>query len=313
MQPRVRGVPLAGVRKTVIQWRDYLLLRLVFLIARPLPFRALQRVGAALGSFCWHIAPFRRRVVIENLTACFGDTLDAAAIQRLARDFYVQLGTTLLEFCGYWRLKPEQIRTLVTVDGQEHVAAVRTFEKGALLVSGHFGNWELIGAWLAANGFDVSFMVKTQTNLRVDRLQNDVRGRAGVGIIRTGASVRDMVRVLRGGGLIGLLGDQDAGAGGLIMDFVGQPASVLTGTASLAYRMRLPVVTGFMVRQEDGSHRLVVQEPIMPDPDVDEETAVAEITRIHTQRLEAMVRRHPDHYFWVHRRWKTGRRKEAAA
>jgi KDO2-lipid IV(A) lauroyltransferase len=301
------------MRKTLIQWRDYLILRLVFLVARPLPFRALQRLGGALGLACWHVAPFRRRVVLENLTACFGDAMDAAAIQRLARDFYVQLGTTLLEFCGYWRLKPEQVRALVTVEGAEHVETVRGFEKGALLVSGHFGNWELLGAWLAANGFDVSFMVKTQSNLRVDRLQNEVRGRAGVGIIRTGASVRDMVRVLRGGGLIGLLGDQDAGAQGMIMDFLGQPASVLTGTGTLAYKLKLPVATGFMVRQRDGTHRLVVQEPIMPDPDLDEETAVAEITRIHTQRLEAMIRQHPEHYFWVHRRWKSGRRKEAQA
>jgi KDO2-lipid IV(A) lauroyltransferase len=301
------------MRKTLIQWRDYMLLRLVFLIARPLPFRALQRVGAALGLFCWHVIPFRRRVVLANLSACFGDTLDAAAIQRLARDFYVQLGTTLLEFCGYWRLKPEQIQELVTVEGAEHVETVRGFDKGALLVSGHFGNWELLGAWLAASGFDVSFMIKTQSNLRVDRLQNDVRARAGVGVIRTGASVRDMVRVLRGGGLIGLLSDQDAGAAGVIMDFVGQPASVFTGTATLVHKLKLPMVTGFMVRQRDGTHKLVVQEPVIPDPDWDEATALAEITRIHVQRLEAMVRKHPDHYFWVHRRWKSGRRDGAGA
>jgi KDO2-lipid IV(A) lauroyltransferase len=257
--------------------------------------------------------PFRRRVVLQNLTACFGDELDAPAIRRLARDFYVQLGTTLLEFCGYWRLTPAQIDALVSVEGAEHVETVRGFDRGALLVSGHFGNWELLGAWLAANGFDVNFMVKTQSNLRVDRLQNEVRARAGVGVIRTGASVRDMVRVLRGGGLIGLLGDQDAGAQGLVMDFLGQPASVLTGTGTLAYKLKLPVATGFMVRQPDGTHRLVVEEPIMPDPELDEETAVAEITRLHTRRLEAMVRRHPDHYFWVHRRWKSGRRREAPA
>ncbi len=299
---------MADTRKNITQWRDYLLLRLIFLLARPLPFRALQKVGAALGRFCWHVVPFRRQVVVGNLTACFGDELDSEAIQRLARDFYVQLGTTLLEFCGYWRLKPEQIRDLVTVEGAEHVETVRGFEKGALLVSGHFGNWELVGAWGAAIGIDVSYMVKTQSNPRVDRLQNDVRARAGVGIIRTGASVKDMVRLLRNGGLIGLLSDQDAGESGMIMDVLGQPASVLTGTGSLSYRLRLPVVTCFMVRQPDGTHRLVVQEPIMPDLDQDEATAVAEITRIHTQRLEAMVRKHPDHYFWVHRRWKSGRR-----
>jgi len=102
-----------------------------------------------------------------------------------------------------------------------------------------------------------------------------------------------------------LLGDQDGGSGGLFLPFMGREASVFKGTAQLAWRLKTPVVTGFLVRLPDGRHRAVVQPPIELDPDWDEETAVQEITREHTQRLEAMVRTHPDHYFWVHRRWKT--------
>ena len=303
---------MATTRKTLIQWRDYLLLRLIFLLARPLSFRALQRLGACLGRFCWHVFPFRRDVVLENLTASFGDELDPEQIRRLARDFYVQLGTTLLEFCGYWRLRPDQLLDLVEVEGAEHIDTLRGFDKGALVVSAHFGNWELIGAWSAAAGFEVSYLAKTQSNLRVDRLQNDLRNRAGVGVIRTGESLKPMIRVLRSGGFIGLLGDQDAGDGGLIMDFLGRPASVFRGTASLAWRLRVPMITAFVVRRPDGRHRLVMGEPVMPDPEWDEETAVRELTRIHTQRLEAIIRKHPDHYFWVHRRWKHCSRKEEA-
>ena len=303
---------MASTRKTLIQWRDYLLLRLIFLLARPLPFRALQRLGAGLGRLCWHLFPFRRDVVLDNLAGSFGDELDADQIRDLARDFYIQLGITLLEFCGYWRLSPRQLIDLVDVEGAEHIDTLRGFDQGALVVSAHFGNWELIGAWSAASGFDVSYLAKTQSNQRVDRLQNDLRGRAGVGVIRTGESLKQMIRVLRSGGLIGLLGDQDAGDSGLIMDFLGRPASVFRGTASLAWRLRVPMITAFVVRQRDGRHRLVMGEPILPDPQWDEETAVRELTRIHTQRLEAMVRKHPDHYFWVHRRWKHCRRKEEA-
>jgi len=292
-------------RKTLVQWRDYALLRLVFLLARPLPLRALQRLGRGLGLFCWTCAPFRKQVVLANLRAAFGDERSEAEIRALGRAFYAQLGTTLLEFCGYWRLRPDQVRDLVIADGAEHLDAAVAGGRGALLVSGHFGNWELLGAWLAARGHTVRFLVKTQSNRRVDHLQNEVRARAGVGIIRSGPSVKEMVRALRDGGLIGLLGDQDAGPGGVFLDFLGRPASVFRGTAQLAWKLRVPVVTGFLVRQPDGRHRLVAGPPITVDPDWDEEEAVLQITREHTQRLAAMVRRHPDHYFWVHRRWKT--------
>jgi len=285
--------------------RDYFLLSLLFLLARPLSFRSLQKVGGALGRFCWHVVPFRKQVVLDNLRAAFGQEMDEAAIQSLARDFYIQLGTTLMEFCGYWRLTTEQVCDLVELEGEEHLEVLKAEGRGALLCSGHFGNWELLGARAAAMGMSVSFLVKTQSNLQVDQLQNDLRQRAGVGIIRSGPSIKAMIRALRSGGLIGLLGDQDAGRAGLFIDFMGRPASVFRGTAGLAWRLRCPVITGYIVRGPDGRHKVIIYPPIELDPGWDEEQAVKTISRIHTQRLEEMVRKHPDHYFWVHRRWKT--------
>lgn len=302
---------MRDLAKRVVQWRDYSLLVLVLSLARPLPFRALQRLGRWLGLFCWTFVPYRRGIVLENLRAAFGGERDEAAIRRLGRAFYAQLGTTLLEFCGYWRLAPARIRELVAVEGGEHLEAALA-GGGVLLVSGHFGNWELLGAWAATFGRPVKFLVKTQSNARVDRLQNDLRARAGVGIIRAGPSVKEIVRDLRTGGVIGLLGDQDAGAAGIFVEFLGRPASVFPGSASLAWRLRCPIVTGFLVRRPDGRFLLTIEEPLRPDPAWDEDRAVRELTVRHTQRLEALVRRHPDHYFWLHRRWKTRPPEETA-
>jgi Kdo2-lipid IVA lauroyltransferase/acyltransferase len=296
---------LTRTRKRIIQWRDYLLLRSVMLLASPLSLRALQRLGGWLGLACWHVLPFRRQVVLANLRAAFGQECDEAELRARGRAFYRQLGTTLLEFCGYWRLTQAEILDLVEVTGREHLEATLALERGALLVSGHFGNWELLAAWVAASGTKVRFLVKSQSNQRVDALQNDLRRRAGVEVLRVGGTTREMVRILREGGVIGMLGDQDAGPSGLFLDFLGRPASVFRTAASLAWRLRCPVMTGFLVRLPDGRHRLDIAPALVPDPDWDEATAIATITRWHTQRLEEMVRRHPDHYFWVHRRWKT--------
>lgn len=296
---------LGNRRKILFQWRDYLLLRLVLLLASPLPFRSLQRLGRTLGLCAWYVLPFRRRVVLDNLRATYGAAMDETALRTLARRFYAQLGTTLLEFCGYWRLSPERVRSLIDVQGREHLAAALASCRGALLVSGHFGNWELVAAWLATECPQVKFLVKSQSNRRVDRLQNELRRRAGVGVIRTGATTKEMLRTLRGGGVIGLLGDQDAGAGGMFVNFLGRPASVFRGAATLAWKLRCPVLTGFLIRLPNGRHRLEFNELFFGESGWDETRAVAEITRWHTRQLADVVERYPDQYFWVHRRWKT--------
>jgi len=293
------------VWKHIRRGGDFVLLGLIFLLTRPLGFRTRQRVGAGLGRFAFRWWPIRKRVVLDNLTAAFGHEKTAGEIEDLARRFYEHLGATLLEFSGLDRLGPGGLDRWAEIEGREHLDAVVAEGRGALLVSGHYGNWELMGAAVAAQGPPLRFLVKTQANRAVDRLQNTIRRRAGIGIIRTDASLREMVRTLREGGFIGLLGDQDAGGGGLFLEFLGRPASVFRGTAQLAYRLRCPILMGFALREADGRHRVLLTPPLSADPAWDEETAVRELTRIHTQRLEAMIRRRPELYFWVHRRWKT--------
>ncbi len=301
---------MPGLRKTIRRARDFAALGSLYLLTRPLSFRALQRVGRGLGVLCYHVIPVRKAVVLANLEAAFGDTLDSRAIRDLARRFYACLGTTLLEFYGLGRLRPERLRTLVDIEGREHLDAALAGGKGALLVSGHFGNWELLASAIVALGYPTRFVTKSQSNPLVDRMQARIRGQAGVGMIRTDGSLVDIIRVLRRGEFIGILGDQDAGLSGQFVNFLGRPASVFRGTARFAYRLQCPIVTGGIVRQPDGRHRVVLGAPIHVDPAWDEETAIRELTEKHTQRLEALVRRWPDHYFWVHRRWKTQPPKE---
>ena len=174
-----------------------------------------------------------------------------------------------------------------------------------MFVSGHFGNWELVGAKFSAEGFKVSAAVKTQSNSRVDRVQNEIRRGVGIGILRTDSSVKEMMQALRRGEMIALVADQDAGKEGHFADFMGREASVFKGPAYFAWRLKVPLLTVFIYRQPGGKHLVVVDPPVMPDPEWDEETAVARLTELHVQRLEKAVRRAPEQYFWVHRRWKT--------
>lgn len=194
---------------------------------------------------------------------------------------------------------------MTVIEGLEHLASCRAAGSGALLVSGHYGNWELMGASVTARGYPVKFLIKTQSNPWVDRLQNETRAAAGLGVIRPGLALREMVHVLRRGEFIGLLGDQDAGRDGLFVDFLGRPASVFRGPAYLAYRLGCPIIFGHINRLPNGQHRVTFEPPLFADPDWDEPTAIARLTEAHVRTLERVIRSAPEHYWWLHRRWKT--------
>ena len=288
------------------QWLDYSLLYLLFLLARPLPRGFLLAVGRSIGTLVWKVIGYRREVVLDNLRHAFGAEMTEDEIRQLAHRFYRNLGMTLMEFLAFPRLGPEDFCELVDVRGREHFEKTVAEGNGALLVSGHFGNWEMMGARIAAEGQKVAFIVKEQTNARVDRIQNDIRHKAGIGTIRSGgAAIKEMVRALRRKELIGLVGDQDAGPDGYFTEFLGREASVFRGTAYFAWKLKVPIVTGFIFRQPDGRHVVEVDEPFAADPAWDEQTAIARLTEMHTGRLEAAVRKAPEQYFWLHRRWKT--------
>ncbi len=285
---------------------DFGLLYLLFLLARPLPRGFMLAMGRGIGTFVWRVVRFRRQVVLDNLRHAFGEEMDEPALRELAHAFYRNLGMTLMEFLAFPGMKKADFVALVEMNGKEHFSRLIDTGGGALLVSGHFGNWEMMGARVAAEGQKVSFIVKEQTNSRVDRIQNDIRHKAGIGTIRAGgASIREMIRALRNKELIGLVGDQDGGPEGYFTEFLGREASVFRGTAYFAWKLKVPIITGFIFRQPDGNHVMEIDPPFAAEPDWDEETAVARLTEIHVARLEAAIRKAPEQYFWLHRRWKT--------
>lgn len=244
-------------------------------------------------------------MVRENLRHALGTELGDTERDAVAEAFFRHLGTNLMEFLLLGRLRGEQVRAWVDIEGLEHYRAAAAAGRGVLLVTGHFGNWELLAARLGAEGIPVTFLGKSQSNERSDQLLNRIRDRAGVRILRSGGPLKEMVTALRRGEVIGLAADQDAGPEGCFTPFLGRRASFYRGAAYFSYKLQAPIISGMIFRLPDGRHRLELGPPYGPEPDWDEATAVARLTGEFAQRLEAAVRRVPSQYFWTHRRWKT--------
>lgn len=284
---------------------EYSFFQFFFQLSKLLPRRTLLKLGRGLGSFAWNKLQFRRQLIIDNLNHAFGDEKDEIWILETAHEFYRNLGMTLMEFLAAGHRNPQDLLENVVIEGREHAEELEARGQGAMMISGHFGNFELMLPRAAAEGMSVFGLAKPQTNKLIEKFQNEIRTREGVEIILTGGSFQRTLNTLKEGGFVGLLGDQDAGKKGQFVEFLGRPASVSRGPATLAVKAGCPILMAFLYRQPDYSHVLKIEPIIEIDPEWDEETAIRRLTEIHTAHLEEAVRRAPAMYYWVHRRWKS--------
>jgi Kdo2-lipid IVA lauroyltransferase/acyltransferase len=262
-----------------------------------------RRAGRFLGRCVARWVPVRRDVALANLRASFPERTEAER-RAIYRGMCENMGVTLAEFARFGAARPEPVSSWVRMENAEAVERALQAGRGALLVTAHFGNWEALGVAMAARGYPMTALVARQRNPLVESLFTAYRGRVGLPSINVGNSLKPLLRVLREGSCVATLADQDGGPHGFFLPFLGRPASVQSGLFSLLARKGTPMVTGFAIREGDG-WRGEIQDPVFPIADGDPETEARRLAAIYIQRVETYVRRHPDHWFWLHRRWRT--------
>lgn len=290
------------------QWLEYAAVRGALSLAGPIPLEAGQRIGAAIGCLGFDLVRARRDVSIENIMTSLGVSRGEAT--KIARAAYANSGRCLMEFAAFAHLTRAEVLDLVAVEGFENVERVRAEGKGCIIVAAHLGHWELVGPIMVAKGVPIHFLVGQQTNARVDEVMNDLRRKQGIGIITRSVALRKVLQALTEQQFIAMLPDQDARKGGVMVDFLGRPASTVRGPALFAIRRNCAILPVFMSRT-GSRHLMTVEEPLYPRPLENEDDVVRDLTQRYTDRITARVRMHPDEYFWPHRRWKTKAAQEA--
>lgn len=279
---------------------ETLLVRALWRGARALTWERSLIVGERLGDLA-HALGLRRRVAEDNLARAFPERSHAARAAILA-EHYRELGRVVVEYPRLAELAggpPD--RVWAEVRGLEHVQAVRG--QGAVLLSGHFGNFEL-GAAFLSRIHPVDLVVRALSNPGVEALLGRERARAGLVAIPVDKGIRRVYESLHAGRWVAFLADQDARQHGTFLPFLGRPASTALGPARIALGAGVPLITGFVTREPDGRLRLDVEPPIVP-PDPRSPDAAIRLTALHVARLEARVQARPEMWFWLHRRWKT--------
>jgi len=282
---------------------EYLLTRCGMGLVRRISARAADRFGVFVGMVLWTVLPSRRTVARRNLQRALGDDPTGKDYSPVVRRVFQNIGRSFVEFARLRLMSREEIRPLVVGDGTTLFAEALQKGRGAVLITAHFGNWELLGFWAALETDNVDFLTGTLHNPFIDRLMQECRERMRVGIIPLTANARIVLRRLRENRLIAMVADQHAPQG-MVVDFFGQPAATPKGPAMFAVHTGCPILPYLLLRERWDRHVVIVGPPIYPPESGDREADMRVMTEKYTQFFEDVIRRYPDQWLWTHRRWK---------
>ena len=272
-------------------------------MAQLLSPRMADAMGSGLGRLVHALLASRRRIAFDNLKQALGDERSDDELSDITRDVFRNIGRTSVEIARFGVMKPRDITGIVVDSGLDIFRRVQAEGKGAVCVTGHFGNWELTGAWLTIKGFPVTFGVGTQHNVKFDRYLNNLRKEYNFNIVELRTSVRQVFKALKSNRILVLASDQHAPSG-VVIDFFGRPAATPKGPALFAIRAGCPIVPFLLRRERYDRHVPIIGEPIYPPETGSEEDKIKSLTAAYSRFFEDNIRKYPDLWLWTHRRWK---------
>jgi KDO2-lipid IV(A) lauroyltransferase len=288
---------------TARHWFEYLAVQVVIAFVRVMPYAVSQACGTALGRTFYWLDRRHRRIALENVAAAFPGR-PASERRAIVRGAFSHFGRLLLAVLEFGTLSPEQMLARVEFEGEERVRIAHARGKGVLFVTGHFGFWELQAMVHALRLPSMAVLARALDNRRLNDLLERIRTRTGNTVIYRQGTLRRVLRTLHSGHGVGVLIDQhmitrDAVA----VDFFDRPAATTSAVAALALRTGAPVVPLFALPLPGGRYRMIYEHPVEP-PQAGDEDALRDFTQRCTDVLEMYVRRHPDLWLWMHRRWR---------
>ena len=289
---------------TLAHYAQYYGIRGSVAALRRLSFRRASAIGERIGMLGYRPFGIRRAVVERQVGAAFPG-LTEPEVARIARASYASLGRTTIETALLPTYSREEVIELVErTDGWEHVEQALAQGRGLMVVTGHLGNWELGGSYVAARGIPLEAVARRMETPLFDAYLNETRRRIGMTVIHDADAVRRVPRAMREHHAVAFLVDQGAvGLASTWVPFFGRYAKTPRGPAVFALRLKTPLLFACSLRQPDG--RFVIHfEPVPIETTGTLDADVDRIVASYTSTLERWVRRAPEQYFWHHRRWK---------
>jgi len=282
---------------------EYAVVQSTRLAAHLLPHRVALLAGGGLGWVAYLLDGRHRRVALTNLARAF-PARSGRDRRRIARAVFAHLGRLLMGFLEFDGLSRDRMRGLIEIEGEDHIRQALAQQKGVLIVAGHFGFWEMHALGHSLLVGPMSVMARPLDNPLLNDLLERIRGATGTAVIHRRGGLRGVLRALSANQSVAFLIDQHVhGADAVYVDFFEQPAATTSALASIALRTGAPVIPVFTLPLPRGRYRLVYESPVEP-PAPDEPDARRLFMQRCTDVLEMYVRRYPELWLWMHRRWR---------
>lgn len=288
----------------MIDFVAYVLVRLLNLIFSVLPVSFTLWLGRRLGVAAFWINKKRRLVAYANLKAAFAREKSPKELREITKKVYQNMVQTFMEVLNLTKVNKAYVDKYVEIVNMDRIRNAAASGRGTVLLTAHFGDWELSSLVSAAVGFPIMVLVREQKMKRLNELLNRLRESNGCKVIRKGMDVKNLIITLRERNIVGILADQDAGKKGMLVDFFGRPTSSHTGTMEIARRTDSLVLPAFIVRTKGPHHKLYLEEYIDFRLTQTEDAVRANLQK-YMDILEKYVRQYPDQWLWLHKRWKS--------
>jgi KDO2-lipid IV(A) lauroyltransferase len=282
---------------------EYLAVRTLVAILRVTPDALVRAGGTMLGLAFYTIDRAHRRIAERNLAAAF-PSRPGRERRAIARAAFAHFGRLLFELLKFSTLSREHMLARVEFDGDERMRSAYAHGKGVIFITGHFGFWELHAMVHALHAQPIALLARALDNPLLNDLLETIRQRTGNTVVYRRGTIRRVMRTLQAKQGVAVLIDQHImGRDAIYVDFFERPAATTSAVAALALRTGAPVVPVFALPLGHGRYRLIYEHPVEP-PRGEAEDAIRDFTQRCTDVLEMYVRRHPDLWLWMHRRWR---------
>ncbi len=295
-------------RKPWLDWLVYVTVRLIVCVIQALPDALARSFAELLAALAYRVDKRHRKVAEENLRCAFPEK-SPDEITQLVKGCYRHFLLLVVEIAVLpKKLRVSNWRRYASLVGGGKILAALLEERPVLIVTAHFGNWEMAGFALGLFGFRTHAIARVLDNPHLERFLTSFRARTGQTLIAKKDDFAKLTDTLKQGGKVATLGDQDAGTRGVFVDFFGRPASAHKAVALMAMEFNAVMLVVGIPRVTDGAnwhYHITCEDRIDPAEYAARPDAVKAITQRYHDALAAMIRRHPDQYFWLHRRWKS--------
>ena len=281
-------------------------IKVLLVVIRVLPRKVSMQISAGLGSMAFSLLKEERIKTISNLTIAYGEEKSAAEIAAMAKEVWVNLGKSGVEFAiKMGQEKPEEFFKGLEVRGNEYLQEAYQKGRGILGLISHMGCWEGTAMGIPMLGLSAYAIGKRLGNEKLNALLFESRGKKGVPTLARGSSYKTILRTLREKNLIGILIDQDTEVRGVFVDFYGRPAYTPIGAAMLAMDSGAPVLPMFYLKKDDDTYELIIEKEIPLVMTGNRRQDMEENTRRFHEVIEKYIKKYPTQWVWMHNRWKT--------